>query len=591
MCGIFAYAGSNNASKIIHNGLSRLEYRGYDSWGITVIEKDAFVQSKKVGQVGQVKKGASLPKALIGIGHTRWATHGAVTEQNAHPHIASDGSFCLAQNGIVENYKELKKELLEDGYQFKSETDTEVIVGLIEREIKKRNSFVEAVRSVFLRLEGRNTIIILNSQGEIYGAKNGSPLVVGKGANKDEIYFSSDVLSLAPYTKKVVVLENGQIARFVQGKLELFSIKTGKKIKYNWEEVKLENGQIGKEGFDHYMLKEINESPYTIRQLTKQDKNQYEDLAQAIKKAKRVFTIGSGSTGGSAAQIAFYLRTYGKLNAIALIGAEARDYFDLFNKDDLIISPSQSGETADVLEVLEVAKARGTKIVSVVNMPGSTMTRMSDFKFMVEAGPEICVVSTKVYLSHICWGYLIGKTVSSQYQEGVKNLNKLANEIENYLKSAPKIKRIKSVASKLKDVNDIYLLGKHQNMQIVKEGMVKLIETAYKHAHAFPAGDLKHYAITLMEEGVPVIIVISKDEVEKDVVNAMQEVKARGAKVIGISSQKYGSMDEWLEVPELGETSALFNIIPLQLLTYYLANLLGYPIDKPRNIAKSVTVK
>ncbi|HEX8965571.1 MAG TPA: SIS domain-containing protein, partial [Patescibacteria group bacterium] len=269
----------------------------------------------------------------------------------------------------------------------------------------------------------------------------------------------------------------------------------------------------------------------------------------------------------------------------------AREYFDLFTKEDLIIAPSQSGETADVLEVLEYAKKKGVAIATVVNMPGSLMTRMSDYKFMCQAGPEICVVSTKVFVSHIAWGYLLSKAAGGKFTQGAENIEFLAKSIEKYLDNKENISTIKKLAKKLEKSKDIFLLGKSQNLQVMKEGMVKIIETTYKHAHAIPAGDLKHYAITLMEEGVPVIVALSNDVVRSDVINAIHEVRLRGAEVIGISSEKLESFDYFLPVPDTQETSAIMNVIPLQLLGYFIAVELGNNVDKPRNIAKSVTVK
>ena len=339
------------------------------------------------------------------------------------------------------------------------------------------------------------------------------------------------------------------------------------------------------------MLKEINEQPLVITQVAKQDKIAYLEFAKAIKQAKNVYTIGSGTTGIAAAQIAYYLRKFGNINVISLVGADAQEYIPFFSSQDLLIAPSQSGETADVLEVLEVAKQKGIKIASYVNMAGSTMTRMSDYQFMAQAGPEICVMSTKVFVSQISWGYLVAKAVAGKYGEGKHNLEALAKSTESYLRDKKTHTTLKKLATTLKDVDDIFLLGKGQNFQIMREGMVKLIEGTYKHAHAIPAGDLKHYAITLIEKNVPVIVGSSLDESFQDTMNAASEVKARGAYVIGLSSKAHQSFDSFIQIPETGETSAIMQVVPLQLLSYYLTVLLGNNVDKPRNIAKSVTVK
>ncbi len=539
----------------------------------------------------------------IGIGHTRWATHGAVTEDNAHPHYAADKSFVLAHNGITENAEELKAMLEKKGHEFHTETDTETIVRLIEEKRKQLAKISraplemrlrEAVRAAFKDLRGRNTIIILAKDGEVIAARNGSPLVLGTKENRknnSELYFSSDVLSFGAHVSSVLVMENGQMVSKNAHGVQVMDIAKGTKVTSKFEKNAIVGADVDKGAYDHYMLKEIHDNPLVIRQVLKEPDANYKKLATAIKKAKTVYTIGSGTAGAAAAQIAFYLRVYGKIRAVSLIGAEASDYYPLIRKGDLLISPSQSGETADVLEVLELAKKRGAQIASHVNMPGSMMTRMSDFKFMAQAGPEICVMSTKIFVSQIAWGYLVAKAVGGKLTEGKKNLQSLANTVDRQLKDAAWMSDIRKLATKLARTEDLYLLGKGQNLQIIKEGMVKIIEGSYIHAHGIPAGDLKHYAITLMEEGTPVIAVVSNDELKASVLNAIHEVKARGAKVVGVSPTNADQFNDWLKVPDTRETSAIMNVVPLQLLAYYMALARGNNIDKPRNIAKSVTVK
>jgi len=587
MCGIFGYVGTErDASDAVIEGLRRLDYRGYDSWGVAVLNEYGIETEK---QVGIVTKEPLAIHGTIGIGHTRWATHGAVTGNNAHPHYAADKSFVLAHNGIVENASELKIALQKKGHEFYTETDTEAIVRLVEEKRKQIPKLADAVRAAFKELSGRNTIIVLAKDGEVIAARNGSPLVVG--TKNDELYFSSDVLSFAPYVSSVLVMENGQMVSKNGSALEVRDIAKGTKQKPKFETNAIVGSEVDKGAYDHFMLKEIHEAPFVVRQLLKEPDAKYRALATAIKKAKNVYTIGSGTAGAAAAQIAFYLRVYGKIKATALIGAEASDFYDLIGKGDLLISPSQSGETADVLEVLELAKKRGAKIASHVNMPGSMMTRMSDFKFMAEAGPEICVMSTKIFTSQIAWGYLVAKAVSGKLQEGKRNLMSLAKAMDKYLKDEKSLDTLKEIAGRMARKDDLYILGKGQNLQIIKEGMVKIIEGSYIHAHGIPAGDLKHYAITLIEEGTPVIAVVSNDELRTSVLNAIHEVKARGAKVVGVSPENSEQFTDWLKVPDTKETSAIMNVIPLQLLAYYMALERGNNIDKPRNIAKSVTVK
>ncbi|MEO6509300.1 MAG: glutamine--fructose-6-phosphate transaminase (isomerizing) [Patescibacteria group bacterium] len=591
MCGIFAYSGKQNASPILIEGLKRLEYRGYDSWGCAVIDGLEIKITKQTGKISGIDGSHILPHSHTGIAHTRWATHGGITQLNAHPHYATDSSFVLAQNGIVQNYLTLKDDLIQKGYQFISETDTEVIVRLVEETLKNTKDLKEAVRQTMLLLEGRNTIILLTTSGEIIAARNGSPLVLGKDTASEDLYMSSDTLSFAPYAQKMVVINNGEMVRLIDNEIQISEIKSNSPVEYSWEDIDIKSDKVDKEGYDHFMMKEVMESPKTIKQLVLQEKEKFLELAEAIKNASTVYTVGSGTAGAAAAQIAFYLREFGKVNAISLIGADAQEYTELFTDKDLIIAPSQSGETADVLEVLEVAKSKGMKIASYVNMPGAMMTRMSDFKFMAQAGPEISVLSTKIFTSQVAWGYLLAKTVEGSYELGIQNLEELCDKMDEYLKDHRVHEALKNTAEELSSVNDIFLLGKGQNFLIVKEGMVKLIECTYIHAHAIPAGDLKHYAITLMQPGVQVIVALSEDTAKSDVINAINEVKARGAEVTAISSFEHPSFSHHLAVPELKETSAIMNIIPLQLLAYYIGVELDNDIDKPRNIAKSVTVK
>ncbi len=590
MCGIFGYSGNkHDATRAVFAGLKRLDYRGYDSWGIAVLSKSHIHIDKQVGVVSNHR--LKLPKSSVAIGHTRWATNGAVTKINAHPHLASDKTFALAHNGIVENFATIKNQLIGKGYNFISETDTEVIVRLIEDKRKVTNNLVDAIRKAFAQLTGRNTIIVLSVTGEIIAAKNGSPLVIGINDNNKDIYFSSDTLSFAPHVHQVLVLENGQMVVSQLGIYKVLDISTGETGVYRLEPNDIKDSEVDKKGYEHFMLKEIHEAPDVIINIIKQDQKMLMQLATAIKNAATVYIIGSGTAGIAAAQIAYFLRTLAHIPAVSLIGAESKEYLDLFTPNDLIIAPSQSGETADVLEILEQAAERRVKIASYVNMPGSMMTRLSAFKFLASAGPEICVMSTKVFVSQIAWGYLLAKTVSGKMNEGARNLQKLVDSLKKILKDKVFYTSLKKLAMFLSKKSHIFLLAKGQNLQIIKEGMIKIVEGAYIHAHGTAAGDLKHYAITLMEPGVPVIFVFSNDKVKTDVLNALHEVKARGAEIIALAPQNQIEFDHFIKVADMGETSSIFNIVPLQLLAYEMSRVLHHNVDKPRNIAKSVTVK
>ncbi len=594
MCGIFGVSLQKkvNVASVIRQGLKRLEYRGYDSWGIAVLDGHSIKVVKKTGAIPETLP-HMMPRALAGIGHTRWATHGGVTQANAHPHVSLDGSFALAHNGIVENFEELQQELAQKGRTFASETDTEVIVGLLEQELlRASDSFqgrVQAVRSIFKRLQGRNTIMVLTHNGEIFTARNGSPLVIGKKDN--DFFAASDTLSLAPFVSDMLSIENGQMVTIQAHSMQLFDVATGKLLAHSFVPLKLEHTTIDKGNFDHYMLKEIFETPKALREVSRVDQKKLKLLVQAIHPATQVYVIGSGTAGIAAAQMAYFLRSIAKIQAKSLIGAEAGEYVDLFTHEDLIIAPSQSGETADVLEILEAAKSKGVTLASFTNMPGSSMERLSEYAFHAQAGPEICVMSTKVYSAMQAFGFMLAHEVNGTFDLAMEKLARTEQSIQAMLADEVLQQRLKTLAGSLIHQEHIFLLGKGQNLATVQEGMVKIVEGSYKHAHAIAAGDLKHYAITLIERGVPVIFVIARDANERDMLSAVYEVKARGGEIITLSPQNNDSFDTYIPLPDLGEASSLAAIVPLQLLAYYMAVALGNNVDKPRHIAKSVTVK
>lgn len=589
MCGIYGYYGkSQNATDIVLSGLKSLDYRGYDSWGIAVIKNNQIFIQKDIGKVENIKN-INLPVSNLGLGHTRWATTGSVTKVNSHPHFSTDKSFALVQNGIVENYLELKLDLLKKGYKFESETDTEVIVRLIEDHKKDSKDLLSAVKKAFLKLTGRNTIALIDSiNHQIIAVRNGSPLIIGQ--KDDEYFISSDTFSLGKNISQYYDLDNFELV-VLDSTPKIINIKTNKNFSPKFKKLDFKSTSVDKGKYPHFMIKEIFDTPKVIRQVVNTDKNILEQFAQKIKTAKNVYTIGSGTAGNAAAQIAYFLKEFAHIQVNSLVGSDAAEYYNFFTKNDLIIAPSQSGETADVIEVLEFAKTKHMAIASYVNMPGSMITRLSDFKFMAGAGPEICVMSTKIFTSQIAWGYLVAKTVAGDYQEGIKNLKKLADSIEEYLNNKKNHTDIKKVVQKLFKVRDIFLLGKSQNFQIAREGMIKLIEGTYKHAHAIPVGDLKHYAITLIEKNIYTIVILSSDKTLGEINNTINEIKSRGGYIIGIYQEDQENFDYLLKTPVLNETNSIFNIIPLQLLTYYLSVKLGNNVDKPRNIAKSVTVK
>lgn len=592
MCGIFGYVGNNDAFKVVLGGLTRLEYRGYDSWGISTLTDKSINTIKSVGSIGSsITDSSDKPRSKVAIGHTRWATHGGVSKNNAHPHASTDNSFVLAQNGIFENFLEVKKELSEKGFKFISETDTEVIVCLIEDIKKNKNlSLKDATREAFKRLQGRNTIIILDNEGTIYAVKNGSPLVLGTN-DAHEYYLSSDALSFSDSVSKIVVIENSQLVEVREGGPKLFDVQGGNQLSLSWQNLEIAGGEISKGKFEHFMLKEIREQPETIKKAVQMlDEDMLEKLKKSISSSTTVYTIGSGTAGVAAALGAIYLRRIAKVNAISLIGAEANEYYDLFKPDDLIIVPSQSGETADVLETLEAVKERGAKVASFVNMPGSTISRISQFPFMANAGPEIAVASTKIFTSQAVWFYILAHFLNGTLDQAKETALKASLKLEDWFGSDTPGK-IEKVSEKILNEEDLYLFGKSEYYQIAREGMIKLIEVANIHAHALPSGDLKHYVIAMIQKGVHAVALVPDRDLRNDVLNAVGQIKTRGGSIIGISTQNHQEFDDFIEIPQSEDLTPVLAAVPLQLLTYYLALKRKKPIDKPRNIAKSVTVK
>ncbi|HEX9805095.1 MAG TPA: glutamine--fructose-6-phosphate transaminase (isomerizing), partial [Candidatus Dojkabacteria bacterium] len=553
------------------------------------IAEDKIHVVKKIGEIGKLDEIEHLPNSYIGIGHTRWATHGGVSNLNAHPHAASDNSFVLAQNGIVENYQELKKMLASKGYEFQSETDTEVIVRLVEEYKKTETDLREAARKAFLDLKGRNTIIVLSSQEDrIIAIRNGSPLVVGIG--EGETFFASDTLSFANKTENVVFIENYQMVETRNGELSLFDVKNNEKLEIKISKLDHDDVTIDKEGFDHFMMKEIVEQQHTIKEATQYTEEELKPLVDAIKESKRVFTVGAGTASFAAGEIAYFLRKYAAIFAVDLKSYEMGSFKDLFEKNDLIIAISQSGETTDTIEALEYAKEKGTKVASLVNMIGSTITRMSDFKYLSRSGPEICVASTKAFTAQLAWGLNLAMTVAGRYSDSKKLIATLAENLGEYFGDELN-GRIKALVSTIKEKEHFFVLGKGQNFSISLEGALKIKEISYKHFEGFAAGELKHGVIALIEDATPVFVIVSNDEDRADMLTAAAEVKARGAYVIGIAKEDNELFDTFLQTPDAAEADPIANVIPFQLISYFLGVELGNSPDKPRNLAKSVTVK
>lgn len=603
MCGIIAYTGNKDAAAIVLEGLKKLEYRGYDSWGIAALAQNSqksFSTVKKVGKIGgitgQELKAAITEKSSLAIGHTRWATHGGVTEQNAHPHLDCTGKIAVAHNGIVENYQQIRAEIDSNGreHRFSSQTDTEIIPHLIEDLMRNKNlSFEEAVRyAAASKIQGRSAFVAIDSDsGSIMAVRKGSPLIVGVHENSGQEFFvASDVTAFLDHTNQVMYLDDNEGVIISTGKAKFFDLNTGEAKQKRTIDIHWHQGKAEKEGYDHFLIKEIMEQKHTIAAAINQDDGRIQSVADAIKNAFGTFFVGCGTAGKVCMAGEYLFSKIAKKHVNSIVASEFSNYQHYLTPKTLMVAVSQSGETADVLEAIEVARSNGVKIISLLNVFGSTMMRASDDFFMVNAGAERAVVSTKATTAQLAVLTLLAYAAAGRLQEGKLLLMNTASAVNDMLNPRYE-ERIKELASLLQDKKDIFIIGRGMNCPIALEAAIKLQETCYIHAQGFAAGELKHGPLALIGEGTPCIAIVANDETRNDTLNSAAEVKARGGYVIGISPENSAVFDYWLKVPDAGNASPIVNIIPVQILAYHLAILKGCDPDYPRNLAKVCTTK
>ncbi len=596
MCGIFVYLGPrDDAAAIVLEGLKRLEYRGYDSWGLAVPSVDGLKVERRVGKIGGVSAEddaiAILDHSNIAIGHTRWATHGGVTERNAHPHLSCDGQIGIIHNGIVENAQELKEELLAAGHHLASETDSAVIAHLIEAALRDR-SFPEAVRHAFRRLRGRNAIVALGSTDhEVVVAKSGSPIVIGVGGSDaaPELFVSSDMPALLTHTNRVVWLGDHEMA-VLNGAARFAMIETGAAVERIAETVAWAPEQAERGEHAYFMIKEIHEQRDAVQRAINQPPALLDEVAAVMRVAQEVCFVGCG-TAGVVGRIGTYLFAdiAGRATS-AILGSEFKNYRHSMHERTLLIAISQSGETADLLEAVDVALARGSRVVAVVNVPGSMLTRKAHYTLLVQAGPEKAVASTKATLGQVAVLGLLAHACAGQAGHGHALLTHVAAHIDSLL-TPEYLGQVRALAERLAAADDLYVIGRGINYPVALEAAIKVQEVSYIHAEGLAGGELKHYAIALIGPGTPCIILASNDETRAEILSNAAQVKARGGFTIGVGPENHEIFDAHLPVPDGGGLSPLLTLIPLQLLAYYLACARGHDPDMPRNLAKSVTVK
>jgi glucosamine--fructose-6-phosphate aminotransferase (isomerizing) len=611
MCGIVGYNGYRDAYPVIISGLKRLEYRGYDSAGVCLVDNEPKIYKNK-GKVSDLEAhiGSNPVGGSIGIGHTRWATHGEPNDTNAHPHMSMNGHFIIIHNGIIENYGHLKNRLERRGYTFSSETDTEVLVNLIEYIYLKGNLSSEiAVRLALTKVVGAYGIVVIcrDEPGTLIAARKGSPLVIGIGEN--EYFVASDATPIIEYTNSVIFLNDNDVAIIKKNELTLKTI-LNESLEPNIQTLDLDIEEIEKNGFDHFMLKEIFEQPRSIKdtfrgRISADLKNihlggLYQILPRLVK-AKRIILIGCGTSWHAALVGEYLIEEYARIPVEVEYASEFRYRNPIIYKDDIVIAISQSGETADTLAAIRMAREAGAIVLGICNVVGSSIPRETDAGVYTHAGPEIGVASTKAFTAQVTVltliALLLGRKrdviTQERYEQHISEMIAVPDKIERILESNDKIKEIAQI---FKDSTNFLYLGRGYFFPVALEGALKLKEISYIHAEGYPAAEMKHGPIALIDNSMPVVVIAPHDSSYEKVVSNVQEVKARKGIVISIVTEGdkviTNMSDYSIEIPKASEiVESLLAVVPLQLLAYHIALLRGCDVDQPRNLAKSVTVE
>ena len=612
MCGIVGYVGKEQAAPILLDGLSKLEYRGYDSAGIAVRDNASAIKIVKAkgrlkGLIEKTDAGHAV-FGTCGIGHTRWATHGEPSETNAHPHTSDDGNVVGVHNGIIENYQELKAKLVKNGYSFYSSTDTEVAVKLVDYYYKKyEHTPVDAINHAMVRIRGSYALAMMFEEypNEIYVARKDSPMIIGIADGN--CYIASDVPAILKYTRNVYYIGNMELGRLADGKATFYNLD-GDEIQKDLVEIKWDAEAAEKGGYEHFMMKEIHEQPKaildTMNSKIKDGRIDLSDMGlseEDIKNISQVFIVACGSAYHTGVVTQYVMEDLARIPVRVELASEFRDRRPILNKNDLVIVVSQSGETADTLAGLRLAKEQGVKTLGIVNVVGSSIAREADNVFYTLAGPEIAVATTKAYSAQLIAGYMLsiefarvrGEITEEQYTGYITELQTIPDKIGRILEDK---ERIQWFAAKQANAQDIFFVGRGIDYAICLEGSLKLKEISYIHSEAYAAGELKHGTISLIEDGILVIGVLTQPELYEKTISNMVECKSRGASLMALTTVGNYSIEDTAEftvyVPKTDEHfAASLAVVPLQLLGYYVSVARGLDVDKPRNLAKSVTVE
>ena len=591
MCGIIGYCGKQAAAPLALECLRRVEYRGYDSAGMATLSEGQLFVKKDVGKLEEIerKHNLSLLPGNIAIGHTRWATHGGVTLANAHPHCAAAGTIAVVHNGIIENYQELRQHLINKGHRFASETDTEVIPHLIEDEMRNGHSLETAVLAVAPKLEGSYAFLAISSRDpdKIVGTRKDSPLAIGVG--EQGYFFASDALAFSGLANQLLPLADTEVAVLTTNGIELFDA-AGKKLAKKTRQIDLQWCDSDKQGFQFFMLKEIMEQPQTIEAAIEQDKETFTKAAMDILRAGQVIITACGTSRYAALVGRYLFSKVGKKFCDVIMASEFHYFADSVDKNTVVLAVSQSGETADVIEGVKRARAAGAQIISIVNRPYSQLAEMSHHVIYLKCGPELCVAATKSFISQLVVFYLLAFSMVNSFDKAVTNLKSITDKVAKAIEWNDD--KLSKLSQELKAKNDFYYIARGINFAIASEGALKLKEVSYIHAEGMPAGELKHGTLALIEPGTPVAVICPDDYTYRETLSNATEAKSRGAYIIAISDRNNEIYDFWVRIPKVDELLyPIITVVPLQLLAYHLAVSRGYDPDRPRNLAKSVTVK
>ena len=594
MCGIFAYSGkSEDGALKAFRGLKDLEYRGYDSWGIAVQKEGGGIFYKKaIGSISRVNENDFRNiHGCIAIGHTRWATHGKVSYANTHPHVDKLKRLFVVHNGIIENYEQLREHLKRKLGKniFKSETDTEVIPHLIDAYMRRGKTLEEAFIKTCHSLKGRFAFAVLSEGNQfVLAARSGSPLVVGR--SNEGVFIASDIPAFLDYTTSVNYMENGEYVRADKNGASFYNLKTGKKVRKETKKVAWEKTHASRGGWDHFMIKEIMDQRETLLFALEQDQKNVEKVARLIRNSSHVIFSGAGTAGHIGMAGEYLFSTLSRTEARFVPAAEISKILPFVGAKSVFVGITQSGETADLLEAISGIKKRKGKVTSVLNVRGSSVERESSLFLPINAGPEKAVASTKAASAQLVAVFVLAMALGGKLAQGKKMLRNDIQKIREWL--TPKLlSQIKTIAFRLREAGDIYVIGKGIGYPMALEGALKIKEVSYIHAEGFAAGELKHGPIALIEKGVPCVVLVAEDEFKEDMLLSAEELKARGAEIIGVGEEKQRVFDCFIALPKLQILTSVAHMIALQILAYYLAVLRGHDPDKPRNLAKSVTVK